>query len=124
MLVGAGEAALGAIKVPPYYAWAYLCVWMYVEKLVTLLEISQVDMCAVLSVRTLLTSSCSEEKHDPACRSQSFWERCSCLKQFDVQGLVFSSDCYNTAAFQGQGLLTFAICCIAMNSAAYRKQHR
>lgn len=78
-------------------------------------------MYAVLSVRALLACSCSEEKHDPVCGSQSVWERCSCLKQCYVQGLVFSSDCYNTAAFQGQGLLTFAICCVAMNSARYRK---
>lgn len=76
---------------------------------------------AVLSMRALLTSSCSEEKHDPVYGSQSVWERCSCLKQFYVQGLVFSSDCYNTAAFQSQGLLTFANCCMAMNGATHRK---
>lgn len=78
-------------------------------------------MCAVLSIRALLTSSWSEEKHDPVCGSRSVWERCSCLKQFYVQDLVISSDCYNTAAFQGQGLLTFAVCCMAMNSATYRE---
>lgn len=78
-------------------------------------------MYAVLSIKALLTASCSEAKHDPVRGSQSVWERCSCLQKFYVQGLVFSSDCHNTAAFQGQGLLTSAICCMAMNSATYRK---
>lgn len=41
----------------------------------------------------------------------------SCLRQFYVQGLIFSSNCYNTALLPGQGLPTFAVCCVAMNSA-------
>lgn len=118
VLVGDGEAALG-IKMHPYYTFA--CTYICMETCGRAENVPRWTCTLFFPYGLYLPPVVQRQSMTQCVDCQSVWERCSCLKKFYVQGLVFSSDCYNTSAFQGQGLLTFAICCMAMNSATSRK---